>query len=80
MQRLGLGIMPLNVRSSTGQKARDRIVIAVKRAKRTGATLAVGIETARIFARYPECPFSKEEIEAELIQMALHDDVSLLIG
>jgi hypothetical protein len=72
--------VPLNVQSSTAQKVRDRVVIAVKKAKRTGATLAVGVETASIFAKYPECPFSKEEIEAELIQMALDDNVSLLIG
>jgi hypothetical protein len=72
--------MPLNVQSSAEQKVRDRIIIAVKRAKRTGATLAVGIETANIFARYPECPFSTDEIEAELIRMALQDDVSLLLG
>ncbi len=72
--------MPLNVQSSPEQKIRDRIVIAVKRAKRTGATLAVGLETANIFARYPECPFSREEIEAELVRMALSDDVSLLLG
>jgi hypothetical protein len=62
------------------QKIEDRIVIAVKRAKRTDATLAVNVETTNILAKHPDSPFSKEEIEAKLVRMALNENVPLQIG